>query len=70
MVCKKDEEVRVINRLYDQATKHGRGEEWYAKFLHFVKTQGLSPIRAATKATREDITLNTLYETRPLRSPK
>lgn len=58
---RKDEEVRVVNRLYNQATRHGRGEEWYAKFLHFVKFKGMYPIEAAAKATREDEKLKEIY---------
>lgn len=60
-MSKKDEEVRVINRLYDQATKHGRGEEWYARFLHYIKTKGMKPIEAASRASREDEVLTEVY---------
>lgn len=64
-MSKKDEEVRVINRLYDQATKYGEGEWWYNRFLHYIK-RGQNPLKAAMRATRENITLNTLNEKRRL----
>lgn len=62
---RKDEETREINRLYNQATRYGLGEEWFNNFLEFVK-EGLNPLRAARKATEEDVTLNTLNEKRRL----
>ncbi len=61
MSCKKDEEARVVNRLYTQATKHGRGEEWYARFLHYIKSKGMKPIEAASKAMRDDEVLTEIY---------
>ncbi len=59
-MSKEDIEVRVVNRLYTQATKHGRGEEWYAKFLSLVK-KGKRPIEAAPQASREDEVLTKVY---------
>lgn len=50
---KKDEEVRVVNRLYDQATKQGKGEEWHARFLHYIKRKGMSIFDAAHEASKE-----------------